>query len=100
MLLTDPKNSTIVKPNIKVVEVKKGNRVDNKNVFDITLSAQAVAPFVGLDFKLNSGIKGQFIENGFFIFDGKKTVKFETTSNVSETQIKDNLLIKTLTDII
>jgi len=100
LLLTEPKNSKIVKPNIKVVEVKKGNRVDNKNVFDITLSAQAIAPFVGLDFKLNSGIKGQFIENGFFIFDGKKTIKFETISDITEQQIKDNLIVKTLTDVV
>ncbi|XP_054164237.1 beta-mannosidase-like [Oppia nitens] len=101
MLLNEPKNSKLVKPNIKLVSVKRKSHLDDKQqVFDITLSSEAIAPFVGLDFKLKSGIKGNFIENGFFIFDGMKTITFETKSNVTEKQIKDNLLFKTVTDVL
>ena len=83
-----------------MVEVKKGSNDDkDKHVFEITLSSEAIAPFVVMDFKLNSGIKGQFIENGFFIFDGKKTIKFQTNTNINEQQIKDNLTVKTVTDV-
>ena len=98
MLLTEPKKSRIVAPNIEVVDIKKKSN-DGKQ-FEITLSAKAVAPFVVLDFKLGSGISGQFLENGFFIFNGKRSVEFETKQNLNEKQIKDNLIFKTLTDIV
>ena len=101
MLLTEPKNSRIVAPNLRLVDVKKNSIHDKQTQeFAITLSSEAVAPFVVLDFKLHSGLKGQFLENGFFIFDGKKTIVFETNQNLSEQQIKDNLIYKTLTDIV
>ena len=99
-LLTQPKNSKIVKPNLKVVAVKKRTqKVDNRNIFDIQLSTEAVAPFVVLDFKYDSKISGQFPNNGFFVFDTHKNITFETESTLTEQQIKDNLVIKTLTDV-
>ena len=101
MLLSKPNEAKIVKPNIKVIEIKKRpTLVDNKRVFDITLSAETVAPFVVLDFKLNSEINGHFIDNGFFIFDGKRSIELETESDLTEQQIKDNITVKTYTDII
>ncbi|CAG2176894.1 unnamed protein product, partial [Oppiella nova] len=101
LLLAEPKNSKIVNPNLKLVSVVKRDKpVDNKHVFDITLSAEAVAPFVAMDFKRNSGIRGNFPENGFFIFDHQKTITFVTKSNVTEQQISDNLTFKTLTDVV
>ena len=100
-LLTQPKNSKIVKPNLKVVDVKKrSEKVDNLNAFDISLSTEAVAPFVVLEFKYDSNIFGQFPNNGFFVFDTHKNITFETESNsVNEQQIKNSIVIKTLTDI-
>ena len=99
MLLTEPKNSRIVAPKLKLIDVKKTSTHGTQE-FEITLSSEAVAPFVVLDFKLNSTLKGQFLDNGFFIFDGKKTVVFKTNQNISEQQIKDNLIFKTLTDVV
>ncbi|CAG2176241.1 unnamed protein product, partial [Oppiella nova] len=73
-------------------------KVNDKTVFELSLSSETVAPFVVLDFKANSGIRAQFLENGFFIFSGKKTIKMQTESKITEKDIKDNLTIKTLTD--
>ncbi|CAG2110569.1 unnamed protein product [Medioppia subpectinata] len=73
---------------------------DRDKSLKITLSSKAIAAFVVMDFKPKSGIRGQFMENGFFIFDGKKTIELQTESNVSENNIKDNLTFKTLTDIV
>ena len=101
-MLSEPKTSKIVKPNIKVVDVRLGSVAGGTGSrgFTISLTSETVAPFVWLDLKLKSGISGQFMENGFFIFDGKKSIVFETNSNVTETQIIDNLLIKSVTDVI
>ena len=100
MLLTEPKNSKLVKPNIKLIDVKKtSTEVNDKTAFELSLSSETVAPFVVLDFKANSGIRAQFLENGFFIFDGKKTIQMLTESKITEKDIKDNLTIKTLTDV-
>ena len=99
MLLSEPKNSKLIKPNIKVVDVKQEESVDDRQTFLITLSSEAIAPFVRMDFKNGSEIKGQFLQNGFFIFDGQKTILLETKSNITEKQIKDNLTFKTVTDV-
>ncbi|CAG2163303.1 unnamed protein product [Oppiella nova] len=103
LLLTEPRNSRIVKPNVKLVSVKLRPNVEvngnPKHVFDITLSTEAVAPFVSLDFALNSGIRGNFLENGFFIFDSRKTITFVTESNATETDIAKHLTIKTVSDV-
>ncbi|CAG2117933.1 unnamed protein product [Medioppia subpectinata] len=40
------------------------------------------------------------MKNAFFIFDDKKCVIFCTESNVSDKQIRDNLVIKSVTDVI
>ena len=96
MLLTESKNSVLVKPKLKVDNVKElqfGH-------YSITLSSESIAPFVLLDFKLGSGIRGQFRENGFFVFDGQKTITFVSDMKLSEQQIKQNLVIKTVTDVI
>ena len=99
-LLEYPKHSNIAKPNLKVVSVKKrSDKVDNRYVFDISLSASAVAPFVVLDFKHLSPISGQFPTNGFFVFDTNKNITFESESDWTERQISDDLVIKTLNDI-
>ena len=97
MLLTEPKTSKIVNPRVKLVDVKK-NFITNALV--IHLSSESVAPFVLLDFKLGSGIKGHFSDNGFFIFNKEISLEFYPKDiSVSEQQIRDNLTIKTLTDI-
>ncbi|XP_054161783.1 beta-mannosidase-like [Oppia nitens] len=99
MLLTEPKNSKLIKPNIKVLDVKKGGI--NDKTFIISLSSETIAPFVLLDFRPNSEISGQFMENGFFIFDGQKSIIFKSNSQlISEQQIKDKLIVKTVTDVI
>jgi hypothetical protein len=102
MLLSEPKNSKLVKPNIKLVDVKQKSydMKTNKYVYDIVMSSEAVTPFVYMDFKLNSGIMGRFPHNGFFMFVSPKTIEFETNSNITVQQIKDNLTFKTLTDIV
>ncbi|CAG2112009.1 unnamed protein product, partial [Medioppia subpectinata] len=54
MLLTEPKNSKLVKPELKLIEVKKksvSESNDNNHVFEITLSSQSIAAFVVMDFK-------------------------------------------------
>jgi len=101
MLLSEPKNSKIVKPNLKLVNVKQtGHDIfTNRYVYDIELSSEAVAPFVYMDFKLNSKINGQFLDNGFFMFVSPKTTQFETYSNITAQQFKDSLTYKTLTDV-
>ena len=100
MLLSEPKNSKLVKPNLKVEGVHQRKDIGKEKAFVITLSSKAVAPFVWLDFKKNSGIKGQFIENGFFVFSDKRDVLFETNETLTEQHIKDNLIIKTVTDVL
>ncbi len=100
MLLSEPKNSKIVKANVKLVDVKPKSNENNRYVYDIVLSSEAVAPFVSLDFKLNSKIMGQFTHNGLFMFESPRTIQFMTKSNLTAQQIKDNLTIKTLTDIV
>ncbi|CAG2174524.1 unnamed protein product [Oppiella nova] len=45
MLLTEPKNSKLVKPNIKLIDVKKtSTKVNDKTVFELSLSSETVAP--------------------------------------------------------
>lgn len=102
LLLTEPKKSRLEDPNLKLLAVKKRPNIEGQSQqqFDITLTAETVAPFVVLDFKLNSEIFGQFLENGFFVFEGKKTIVFETKQNLTENQIRDNLTLKTLTDVV
>ncbi|CAG2179179.1 unnamed protein product, partial [Oppiella nova] len=44
MLLTEPKNSKLVKPNIKLIDVKKtSTEVNDKTVFELSLSSETVA---------------------------------------------------------
>lgn len=101
MLLAEPKNSKLVKPNLKVEKVEKwNNTIDDKNVYFIHMSSQSIAPFVLLDFTLGSGIRGQFVENGFFVFEGQKTIEFRSDLDLKIEQIIDNLVIKTVTDVI
>ncbi len=100
MLLSEPENSKLVKPNISVVKVKQMTTTEDRHQYDITLSAEAIAPFVLLDFRFNSGLNGQFIENGFFIFDGQKTISFQTKTNLTEQQIKEHLVFISVTDVI
>jgi hypothetical protein len=102
MLLSEPKNSKIVKPNLKLVEVKQKsyNEQTNKYVYDIEMSSEAVAPFVYMDFKLKSKISGHFPHNGFFIFVSPKTIQFETNSNITAQELKENLTFKTLSDVV
>jgi hypothetical protein len=101
MLLSEPNNSKIVKPNLKLVDVKQKsyNKQTNKFVYDIEMSSEAVTPFVYMDFKLNSKISGHFPDNGFFMFVSPKTIQFETNSNVTAQQLKESLTFKTLTDV-
>ena len=83
-----------------MVDVKKrSSLVDNQHVFDITLSTESVAPFVVLDFALDSDISGQFLDNGFFVFDNRKTITFVSNSDLNEQKIKDKIVIKTLTGV-
>ncbi|CAG2116219.1 unnamed protein product, partial [Medioppia subpectinata] len=98
LLLTEPKNAKLVKPNLRLVSVLR----DDKHLFSIKLYTEAVAPFVALDLKPGSGISGHFVDNGFFMFDETKTVQFVYTGNeaVDEQDIADNLIIKTVTDVI
>ncbi len=102
MLLSEPKNSNIVKPNLKLVDVKEvsHDKQANVNVYEIEMSSEAVAPFVYMDFKLNSKISGHFPDNGFFVFSSPITIQFHTKSNITTQAIKDNLTLKTLTDVI
>lgn len=102
MLLTEPKKAQLVKPNLKVTKVHRFPELSEskRHIFTITLSSESIAPFVLLDFKVGSGLKGQFVENGFFIFDGQKTIKFVTDMKISEEEIRDNLVIKTVTDVV
>lgn len=102
MLLTEPKNSKIVKPNIKLVDVKQISRniFTNEYLYEIELSSEAVTPFVYMDFKLNSKISGRFPDNGFFMFQSPKVIEFKTFSNITVQQFKENLTFKTLTDVI
>ncbi|CAG2109745.1 unnamed protein product, partial [Medioppia subpectinata] len=111
LLLSEPKNSHIIQPNIKVLDVKEVKRAEgsapvgphylsNSRTFSISLSSETIAPFVSLDFRPKTGISGHFMENGFFIFDGKKCVIFCTESNVTDKHIRDNLVIKSVTDVI
>jgi hypothetical protein len=102
MLLSEPKNSNIVVPNLKMVDVKQESHDKQANVYvyDIEMSSEAVAPFVYMDFKLNSKISGHFPDNGFFMFSSPITIQFHTNSNITTQAIKDNLTLKTLTDVI
>jgi hypothetical protein len=102
MLLLEPKNSRIVKPNLKLVDVKQKSfdKRTNKYVYDIEMSSEAIAPFVYMDFKLGSKISGHFPDNGFFMFMSPKTIEFVTNSNITVQLIKDNLTFKTLTDVV
>ncbi len=102
MLLSEPKNSKIVKPNLKLVDVKQISHdiKTSKYVYNIEMSSESVAPFVYMDFKLNSKISGHFPDNGFFMFSSPITIQFHTNSNITTQAIKDNLTFKTLTDVI
>ncbi len=102
MLLSEPKNSKIVKPNLKLVDVKqKSHDINtNKYVYDIEMSSEAVTPFVYMDFKLNSRISGRFPDNGFFMFFSPKTIQFETNFNITAQELKENLTFKTLSDVV
>jgi hypothetical protein len=102
MLLSEPKNSKIVKPNLKLVDVKQKSHdiKTNKYVYDVEMSSEAVTPFVYMDFKLNSKISGHFPHNGFFMFVSPKTIQFETNSNITAQELKENLTFKTLSDVV
>jgi hypothetical protein len=100
MLLAEPKNSALVKPNLKVNKVTIEPTAEGRHVYLIDLTADAIAPFVLLDFKVGSGLRGQFVENGFFVFDGQKTIRLVSDLTLTEKQIKDNLVIKTVTDVV
>ncbi len=98
MLLSEPKNSKIVKPHLKLVDVKQvaHDIFTNRYIYNIEMSSEAVAPFVCMDSK----ISGQFLDNGFFMFSSSKTIQFETYSNITVQHFKDSLTFKTLTDVI
>ena len=102
MLLTEPKNAKLVKPKLRVSKISQSSQLPGANTYNylITLTSDSVAPFVLLDFKVGSGLKGQFVENGFFVFDGQKTISLVTDKKMTEEQIKDNLVIKTVTDVV
>jgi hypothetical protein len=102
MLLTEPKNSKIVKPHLKLVDVKQvaHDIFTNRYVYNIEMSTEAVAPFVCMDFNHDSKISGQFLDNGFFMFSSPKTIQFETYSNITVQYFKGSLTFKTLTDVI
>jgi hypothetical protein len=102
MLLSEPKNSKIVESNLTLIDVKQKSyeKQANKYVYEIKLSSEAVTPFVYLDFELDSKISGRFSDNGFFMFVSPKIILFVTNSNVTAQQIKENLTLKTLTDVI
>lgn len=101
LLLSEIKNSQITEPKLKLFDVKKRSElVDNRTAFDITVETEAVAAFVVLDFDVESNIDGQFLDNGFFVFDKQKTITFTSDSKqLTEEKIKSNLKIKSAINV-
>ena len=84
------KASVLTKPKINAVEVTKVS--DSKDTFNIELQTDKPAPFVWIDFNYQANINGTFSDNGFLMLNQNKQITFN--------QIKTNLIIKSLTDVV
>src|SRR5581483_10140429 len=103
VLLGKPKEAIgIQKPKLIVTEIKRKSNfivetnIDNNNIYDIRLTTDNLAVFVWLDFKVHSGIKGTFSDNGFIMFDASRVIEFHSETSVTIEELKDKLEIRSI----
>lgn len=87
LLLTKPRFANIKSPNTKIEEIRK---IDKG--FEITISSEKPAFYVMLD---ASNIEGIFSDNYMYL-NGRKTILFETNSNISKRDFETCLSIEDL----
>ena len=92
------KVSGLTKPKINVVEVTKVS--DSKNTFNIKLQTDKIAPFVWVDLNYQANINGTFSDNGFLMLNQNKQITFTSNEQITVNQVKTNLIIKSITDVV
>lgn len=70
--------------------------VKKDQVFNITISTSAIAPFVWLD---TPGVQGRFSDNGFLMVQRVKHLQYFAWESVDQNRLGGSLTIKSLMDI-
>ncbi|XP_065941841.1 beta-mannosidase isoform X3 [Magallana gigas] len=70
--------------------------VKKDQVFNITISTSAIAPFVWLD---TPGVQGRFSDNGFLMVQRVKQLQYFAWESVDQNRLGSSLTIKSLMDI-
>ncbi|KAL3837189.1 hypothetical protein ACJMK2_022560 [Sinanodonta woodiana] len=105
--LGDPYNSTatwhalsaykdavgLQKANIQITSIQAG---PNTGIFTVTLSTDAIAPFVWLE---TYGVKGRFSDNGFLMVHSQKNVTFTAWEVVDVPTLRKSMTVKSLMDV-
>jgi beta-mannosidase len=98
-LLSELKNAVgLQKPKIEITKITTNSSA--QNVFNINIETNAITPFVWLDSKQNSNIRGRFSDNGFFMFDTNREIQFYSSKPVSIDELKSKLTLRSLTDVL
>lgn len=101
-LLDWPKNAVGLKKAKISVSSVKGPVTDEEGnyVFLITLTTDAIAPFVWIDFVDTFHYDGVFSNNGFFFIEPTVNVNFTTRYNtVTVESVRKSLLVKSIADV-
>lgn len=95
------KNSIgLKKANINIVNITEA-MIDSYGVYMMSITIECVeciAPFVWLDFNVDSSISGIFSDNGFMLI-GNKQIEFWTRSKIANQELVEALTIKSFSDI-
>ncbi|XP_022688923.1 beta-mannosidase-like isoform X1 [Varroa jacobsoni] len=93
LILEVPKKITsIVDADVRINKVLGPNRTDDgRYEFSVEVRGNAPAPFTWLE---AGDVKGHFSDNGFFLYEPKKTVSFITvSSNVTAAQLAKKIFV-------
>ena len=100
LLLQYPtERSVIQSPNLRVANVTQIPKSDGGNEFAITLTTEAVAPFVFLNLRSNQ-VLGWFSDNGFIMVSPTQTVYFQSRNYVNLTEFQNGLEVLSLHDVV
>ncbi|KAK7109880.1 hypothetical protein V1264_013841 [Littorina saxatilis] len=94
IFLAEPKDSHLRKAHVTIVGVDQAQ--DSLREFNITLTTDAIAPFVWLE---AGSVFGKFSDNGFIIITPTATVKFMASQDVDLNTMKQQLSVRSLVDI-
>ncbi|XP_076456122.1 LOW QUALITY PROTEIN: beta-mannosidase-like [Babylonia areolata] len=92
LYLAELKDSTLQNADVSIT----GLTQDSDRQFTVTVSTNAIAPFVWLE---SAGIMGRFSDNGFLLLRPTTTVKFFAWQDVDYASLHAALTVMSLTDV-